>query len=448
MIKNIIRLFLNDNFILFGLVLLVIALPLSRGIMSATLVGLFIVSMVKATYYLQNYTPKWLYNKAPLLALLLFLPFVLSILNSTNWPEGVDFAIHQNALLFLPIIVYIQQHLIVQKFKIILHSFILANVVAGLITLFFFILPQQSAAHLVHQLGFLQQYELNNQLAFGLYSPFIARIQFANLLGISILSSFFLLKDKTKTWIIIPQLFILLITNFYLGGRAGLIGLFTIVVFGTTMMGFYKIYPYLKKKVNKFLALFIIIIAIISSAILLPFIAINKIPSIKERYIQTQWEISTLIKNTYQNYDYQSFTTLRRVVSWQNHWKLIQQNWILGTGTGDYEQELQKVYDKDNFDLSPNSHSQYLYVWASSGIFALIVFITLPIFALYKIYKNSTVVWFIYSCCFMLFYAIVFIGDAVLLKQIDTVVYSFWFSTLLLYNKNVKCNQNNKLNVL
>lgn len=81
-----------------------------------------------------------------------------------------------------------------------------------------------------------------------------------------------------------------------------------------------------------------------------------------------------------------------RIHKWLNALELIADQPLLGTGTGDMQEELEKVYKKNNFDLALehkfNPHNQYLQTWASTGLIGL--FFLLGIFIVSLIYALNS----------------------------------------------------------
>ena len=65
-----------------------------------------------------------------------------------------------------------------------------------------------------------------------------------------------------------------------------------------------------------------------------------------------------------------------RIHKWMNTLELISEQPILGTGVGDMQDELQKVYKRNQFDIAYsyrfNPHNQYLQTWAASGILGIL----------------------------------------------------------------------------
>lgn len=60
-------------------------------------------------------------------------------------------------------------------------------------------------------------------------------------------------------------------------------------------------------------------------------------------------------------------------------WDVIEENFWLGTGVGDQQDELNKKYKTNNFSFALknqfNTHNQYLQFWLSCGVFSLLAFI-------------------------------------------------------------------------
>ena len=64
-----------------------------------------------------------------------------------------------------------------------------------------------------------------------------------------------------------------------------------------------------------------------------------------------------------------------RIQKWLNSLELIAEQPLLGTGTGDMQDELQKVYKRNNFEVAYdhkfNPHNQYLQTWVTFGLIGL-----------------------------------------------------------------------------
>ncbi|MBK9638750.1 MAG: O-antigen ligase family protein [Bacteroidetes bacterium] len=82
-------------------------------------------------------------------------------------------------------------------------------------------------------------------------------------------------------------------------------------------------------------------------------------------------------------------STTGRMEIWRESMEILQDNWLLGTGTGDVKDELMKTYEKHQFhyalDKKLNAHNQFLQVWLTLGIVGLLLLIwslALPIYRL------------------------------------------------------------------
>jgi len=93
------------------------------------------------------------------------------------------------------------------------------------------------------------------------------------------------------------------------------------------------------------------------------------------RFYQLLWEIDM----------YKTFGTIsgssvvQRYVFLRSTWELIKKNVFFGVGVGDSKDKLLEYYENNEPNLKPesrkSSHNQYLFVWLSSGIFGLGIFL-------------------------------------------------------------------------
>lgn len=74
-------------------------------------------------------------------------------------------------------------------------------------------------------------------------------------------------------------------------------------------------------------------------------------------------------------------STTGRLEIWKESLALLQDNWIIGTGTGDIKDELLKSYAEHQFtyglERKLNSHNQFLQTWLCLGIAGLLVLVAL-----------------------------------------------------------------------
>ena len=192
------------------------------------------------------------------------------------------------------------------------------------------------------------------------------------------------------------------------------------------------------KRFGKFFTSSLLMLIIIFFVVSIPYCAYKFIPPINKRYNQLLWELEVSKNLKKDDVRIRDFTSVRRIVSWKNTWQLIKQNPVLGVGTGDYIYELSKIYEKDQYDLPVNSHSQYLYIWASVGLWGLLIFLFVIFYWLYAI-RNKHII-FIYGLSFLSFYMTAMLFEASLIKQIDSMTFALFMSFIgvLGNKKNLK----------
>ena len=78
------------------------------------------------------------------------------------------------------------------------------------------------------------------------------------------------------------------------------------------------------------------------------------------------------------NFDPNGHSILQRLEYWKTALEIIQENWIIGTGTGDVQLAFDQQYEKDNSILLKKNrlraHNMYLTIWVTFGIIGLIIF--------------------------------------------------------------------------
>ena len=113
---------------------------------------------------------------------------------------------------------------------------------------------------------------------------------------------------------------------------------------------------------------------------LLFYIGMNKI---NNRFTQVE---DAIVQQSGQETAHNS--TTGRIEIWKESLALLQENWIIGTGTGDIKDELLKSYAAHQFtyglERKLNSHNQFLQTWLCLGIAGLLVLIALLFIPLLK----------------------------------------------------------------
>ena len=420
---------LKKHYIHFLFIILLISLPISKASASIALVLLFADAVIRLFLNPTKHLNTLPTHKSLILISGLFFVYMSGLLYSQNLQAGLDFLYANNGFFTVPFIVWINRQLIVEKFTTYLLSFTVATVASCAITLGFYMLSEAQLMAVIEKVGFLQEYTpQRSRLMYGLYSPFIGRIQFCNLVGIAILAcSWLFMTKKHRLFSFLSGAFLLL-SSVYLGGRAAQLGiLFAAFIF---TLGFccYYIFPYCKKQFNNTKIASVITTSLVVLLLASPFLAYQNLEPIQKRYGQMFWELQIFENNTFEKYKYEHFTCIRRLVSWQNSWEIVKASPILGVGTGDYYTAMEKVYAADKFKIPVNSHSQYLQIWVTAGLLGLAFFIFVIFHWLVAVYRSENRMLFVFAAAYMGFYLIVFALDAVLLRQVDNMSFPFFMS--------------------
>lgn len=429
--------------ILFALLfcVFIIMLPFSKGVAAAAYVLLILLSCgrllfknrffgrtaIKQISLLKVYASN---SKKSLVApLLLFSTLMLSLLYSTDYQTGVRLLISQSKMLGIPFVFFVNADLLLQKSDNYLLLFIRVTSLAALITFLFFLLPDSTVAAIAAAIPPLKDYIVHEKAyAFGAYSPFIDRLQFSYLLsGAFFLACWRLLKLTKKArkfsdyiYLLAPALCLLI-----LGARGTQLGF--LIGSSIWLVGIYLYYghPILKNKVGSIFSYNLLVLGLFLSTFCLPLLIYQKVPAVQMRYDQLKWEIGTFQDNTFQNYDYIYFTSIRRFLSWRNSWQLIKKQPLLGVGIGDYEAAMKAVYQEDKLGFPVNTHSQLLYYWTCAGLLGIGLFLLLWGHWLYFLLQAKDYWIRILACSFFAFYTFVFLLDAPLNFQVGAM--AFWF---------------------
>lgn len=406
---------------------------LSKGIANVSIIGFFIVSIFQLN--LDELKQNIIKYKHVVFLGLIFKLFLFGLIHTDNIDIGWKLVRKNHRFILVPILILMNVDLVKKYFKNVLFAYLISVSIIGLLTILLYFSTENFVIWLSELTPFMQKYILHyDRVSFGFYSPFYDRLQFSNMLGISTLVGIYLfINNYNKKWII-PCVAILIYTSILLGGRAGQIALL-ISIFTVSLK---LIIDYYKSTINK-KKVVIISSLILTVFIVSPFLLYKFNHSVNKRYSQMKWELETFYSDN-NTHDITHFTTVRRLVSWENTWKIAHNNFIFGVGTGDYDDELQKAYDTDNYNLPTNSHSQYLYFWASFGIIGLSIFL----FVIGNWLKNlqASDNTFLLALGFIAFYGVTFLSSIPLSKQIDNMTFTILFSSIGVLNLKSRVDKN------
>ena len=411
----------TNNIVIFLLYIFCAALPLSKAIGNISELLLLLISF----YQLFTKERKWKWSPIMLVSTTFFvLLFSLSVSKQLN--EGIKNVISFSPLLIIPIVISIQKEIVSRHFNALSYTFIGATLFSFGATLIYTYSPDDITSKLSSYNKIFLPHPNHRIDFYGMICAFVDRIQLSNQLGVATLLALFLAIFRKKYFCIILAV-LSIAASALLGGRGGQIAL----VGGLLIFSMFTIATLLQKKIH--LKFFGILAGFIFSILLIggcTYLAFKNIPALQDRYEQHFYEINEFKKRTIPPEEMQYLTSIRRYVSWINNWKVIQENFWLGTGIGDFDTELKKAYASGKYKISINHHSQYLYIWGASGLIGFSIFLLSLLLAISNMYKQKK--WFIPGISFLLFYLITFIPDAVLLKQTDCMTFAFFFSVFLL----------------
>lgn len=411
--------------------MLFISLPISKGATSVVVVVLMLLALFK----LREGFPKIEKQDWALLSpIAIFVALAISLLYSSDLDRAFALLYRQNAFLFFPIIFYLHKDFLLPRISTYLQSFSYAMLFVALLTLTFFFLPESSTIRITQTLSFLKDYTPQHErIAFGAYSPFIDRLQFGYLLGIALLVQFWAFFQGKKRFFPAVAALILGFAFLILGARGAQIAF--LLAMPIWIVWIYRQYVHLwvERKIGKFASIVIISLSTLFILLGLPYITYKNVPAFAERYNQLRWEIRVFQLDDLQSHDYVHFTSIRRIMSWNNTCKLIQQQPLAGTGLGDIEKELKVLYKQDALGFPVNSHNQFLYYWASAGLLAFLTFI-------YSLFLFGRTAWSAnksqykaLNLSFGIFFLIIFLFDIPLVYQVgSTSFYTFYCLFLLL----------------
>lgn len=132
--------------------------------------------------------------------------------------------------------------------------------------------------------------------------------------------------------------------------------------------------------------------------IVVSFLIVTQLPVVKERFISflgmqrtSSW--------VYGDPAHDRPSPDVRLVKWKASLNLISENWLIGVGPGDVQNQLNKEYEKLDFQLGIrenfNPHNQFLQTWLSTGLFGLVALLATLFIALKRAFSKNDLLLFI-----------------------------------------------------
>lgn len=216
----------------------------------------------------------------------------------------------------------------------------------------------------------------------------------------------------TKLFLILAIVY-LLIFNFFLASRIGIVSLLILLIGGILFFSYKK---------HKLLAGIIVTIVFI----FITSLVLQLFPPIKEKF-------KSLITSNSQNFQFSGGSG--RFELWESTFEVIDENLFLGIGTGDLQPALQKKYESKKFVIPAryhyNPHNQFLDITGTLGIIGLMVFLVCLFYSFFISYKTKN---YIYLTFIVLFIFISFV-ECTLAVQKGVVWFAFFNSLFAFHSQ-------------
>lgn len=357
------------------------------------------------------------FSPIPILFFSFYFLHLIGLMYSSNWGEGMQKIETKLPLLVFPLILFSFPINEKKDFFFILKSYVLGSLLASLYCF---------GNGLIKFIG-----TGDNWITYKRLGSFLGfhPTYFSMYLSLALFIVLFLLAKKIEQHsfkykfgsglIVIWLLMIILL----LSSRMTILA--TIFIFGVSFL----IWMFLQKKIYQGIGISIF-------AIVLLFFGMKNIPSINQR---TQAAIKSAL-----NKDASKVNRAPRINLWNAAFTVIKENSIIGTGTGDMQDELVKIYRerkyeralKDNF----NPHNQYLQTTATLGIIGGVLFLLYLMIPFWLAYREKGYLYLLFLSLILMS----FLTESVLQTQRGTLFFGF-FHTLLAMRLITENGQNKDL---
>lgn len=146
---------------------------------------------------------------------------------------------------------------------------------------------------------------------------------------------------------------------------------------------------------------------------------------IENRIFRSIYEIDHYIN--YNQVD--GFSVAMRLEYWSNTWQLIKERPLLGVGTGDIKNAIEKQYEKGQSNLSEvfqkRTHNQYLSIWLGMGLFAFIYLLLVLFYPAFIKGNSRNLVW-----SFLIIAGVSFITEDTLETQAGVTFFALFYSLM------------------
>lgn len=297
-----------------------------------------------------------------LLFILLFIWQLIGMIYSDNPKEGWrNLELHLSLIVF-SIVMFSPGKIIIEKINLLLKAFALSTF-AFIVFCYAFALFRslniQDGTIVFHP--FLPRYTWLNYF----YGSEFAVFQHTSYLSMFTLLSVFIALEaffdnslqlvRRNTWLFLG--FVLFVSIYFLSSRAG-------ILIAITTLPFYLFLKFRAKGKSRYFGFGLIIILLVLVPIALTNPRVNN-------YLE--WRSERNIEHFAIQND--------RYIIWNSAKEILKKNFLLGVGTGDIQDELNKEYlrtgNKKLADVNTNAHNQYFEIIAENGIAGLLIFLAI-----------------------------------------------------------------------
>jgi len=414
-------------------------LPISKALTSIGIGMLGVCALIEVFQHKRTFK-----SHLPILGFGMLLCFYfISALYSNSIGKGLQETFRQHAFLSVPLCFWALSDWLTPRLTKLIQVFIGAAIFHSVLTIGFFLLPEPTVVTITDSVPLLMDYEvLTDRLKFGLYTPLLDRLNFAYLIGFGLLYLTYDFIQNGLAGLKVIQGLILLVTFALIGARGAQLAL--LIAVGIGIMSYFVAYlkslnletEVYNQRLTALLA--ILLIGIIAG----PYLAYKTIPAVQKRYDQLEWEMRLIDNGDYLNEEYQYFTSLTRIRSWNNGWDIIKENALFGVGIGDYRKSLQEKNASYNDKVPVHNQNFFLYIWGSGGILALISFMVALFTYIRSFWKGDRYVIRHLVIAYVIFIVISCMIDAFLKYHIGSISVMTFMASLFLFSKSSQSLEN------
>jgi O-antigen ligase len=136
-----------------------------------------------------------------------------------------------------------------------------------------------------------------------------------------------------------------------------------------------------------------------------------------------------------------------RTKLWSSALEVFEENWAFGVGSGDFKDELEKIYIKNKYRIQyrhhMNSHNQYLSYMVSNGVYGLLLFLAFLLYPAFHYIKNR--LWLLAFISIM--FACGFMTESYLYTNKGVVIIAFFATLMYKHSKDLIDNNSYQSNL-